>query len=166
MLLDYRLGPTPSCQVANTLQDCQRLPCVQLIMLLSCWHIWVLSPSEFCHNSCFVTFLVCEFCHNLSFWVVFFFKFWRFVTISLNNFSFITIYHNLSSVITQVLSQFEMLNLVTTWVLWQFGLYQYLNLSPVHFFHNFFLKIFLSIVTIWVFKYCHNLSFKVVPFYA
>ena len=94
---------------------------------------------EICHNLSFVTIWVCqavtiwafEFCHNLSFWVWSQFEFFF-------NFGF---GHNLGFVTIGVLSQFEFCNNLRfkEKVLSQF--------------------IFFSLVTNWVFGFCHHLSF-------
>ena len=93
---------------------------------------------------------VLEFCHNSSFWVLL--KFMFFLVLLLFVLSQFEVCHNMSAEFCQnlfflichnlssVLLVFELSRFGTIWAVSQFK--------------------FLSFVTIWVFKFCHKMSFK------
>ena len=93
--------------------------------------------------------------HNLSFWVLSQFDFLRFVTVWVFEFChslivfvpswfFLKVFHSLSF---WVLSPIEFCHILTFWVWSQFEFWVLYQFE------------FLSFVIIWVFEFCHNLSF-------
>ena len=138
--------------------------------------IHILSQFEFCS---FVTIWVLEFCHHLRYWVLsqfelshfkllifFFFTIWA-VTIWV--LSQLKVCHNLSFITIWVLSQLEFCHSLSFVIFWFFefchkGSFSFITIWVVKFCLNLSLWVssqfvLLSWITIWVFKFHHVLSF-------